>query len=245
MRSLRDSILNTFPNIPDLQRTHIDIYTLGELLDLGEKAEVLNIITNIENEYNFSMKNLAKSIQGMNASSQSTMSVDNLRTYIGLFTYTHESFQNNYKEDINIYLDFIKKLESAYGVGDVLAGDGYLLRAKLEALNNNYDTAITILEENNIKSREPLYFLTLGKYYHHQKKYAKAEENFNVVLKRNPINPKGHYYAALLYYDWGKKEKAREYLNKALEIWKNADENYMYSNMAKATAQAWKAEILN
>ena len=90
-----------------------------------------------------------------------------------------------------------------------------------------------------------MYFLTLGRYYHHQKKYAKAEENFNTMLKRSPINPKGHYYAALLYYDWGKTEKAKEYLNKALEVWKNADENYIFSNMAKTTAQKWGVEDLS
>ena len=42
-----------------------------------------------------------------------------------------------------------------------------------------------------------------------------------------------------------KKEKAREHLNKVLEIWKDADADYIFSNMAKATAQEWKIEILN
>ena len=79
-------------------------------------------------------------------------------------------------------------------------------------------------------------------FYHHQKKYTEAEENFNIVLKRNPINPKTHYYAALLYYDWRETEKANEYLNKALEVWKDADEDYIYSNMAKTTAQEWGVE---
>ena len=241
MRSLRDSILNTFKNIPALSSTQNTIFALGELLDLGKRKEVSDIITNIENEYNFSMEDLAQSTEEINSSHQATFNIDNLKTYIGLFTYTHESFQHNYKEDIKIYLDFIKKLESAYGAGvNILGGrGGYLLRAKLEALDNNYDNAIGILEENKIKSRELVYFLTLGRYYHHQKKYTKAEENFNVVLKRNPINPKGHYYAALLYYDWGKTEKANEYLNKALKVWKNADADYIFSNMAKATAQEW------
>ena len=245
MRSLRDSIFNTFKNISALSITKNTIQTLGELLDLGEKAEVLDIITNIENEYNFSMENLAKITEEMNSSHQSTFNIDVLRKTIGLEIFTHEIFQNNYKEDIKIYLAFIKKLQSIYGNGNFLGENGYLLKAKLEVLNNKYDTAITILEENNIKSREPLYFLTLAKYYHHQKKYAKAEENFNVVLKRNPINPKGHYYAALLYYDWGKTEKANEYLNKALEVWEDADTDYIFSNMAKATAKEWNIEILN
>ena len=244
MRSLRDSILNTFKNITALSRTFTTIFTLGELLDIGEKAEVLDIITNIENEYSFSMENLAKSTVEMNSSTQSTISIDYLRVYIGLMTYTHESFQKNYKEDIKIYLDFAEKIHSIYDQ-QFLGENRYLLKAKLEILDNNYDNAIAILEENKIKSRELVYFLTLGRYYHHQKKYTEAEENFNIILKRNPINSKAHYYAALLYYDWGETEKAKEYLNKALEVWKNADENYIYSNMAKTTAQEWNIEILN
>ena len=78
-RTSLDSILNTFPNIPDLQRTYITIWALGELLDIGEKAEVLEIITNIENEYNFSMGNLAKSIEEMKSSNQSTISIDKIK----------------------------------------------------------------------------------------------------------------------------------------------------------------------
>ena len=54
------------------------------------------------------------------------------------------------------------------------------------------------------------------------------------------MNPKAHYYSALLHYDWGKKDKAKEYLNKALKVWEDADEDYIYLNMATATAQKWK-----
>ena len=118
-----------------------------------------------------------------------------------------------------------------------------ILEAKCEVLNNNYDTAIAILEENNIKSRELGYFLTLGRYYHHQKKYSEAEENFNIMLKRSPINPKAHYYAALLYHDWGKMDKAKEYLSFALDIWKDADKDFVRSNMAKEKAQEWNLEM--
>ena len=51
--------------------------------------------------------------------------------------------------------------------------------------------------------------------------------------------------AALLYYKWGKQEKAKEHLTFSLEIWKNADDDYVFANMAKATAQEWKIKILN
>ena len=238
MRFLRDSLLNTFKNIPTLESTYTTIHTLGELLDIGKRKEVSDIITHIENEFHFNMDSISKSEEKMNSKpSQSTLSIDNLKAKIGFFVYIHESSQN--KEDLRIYLDFIDKLESAYGVGDILGENSYLLRAKLESLDNNYDNAIAILEENKIKSRDLVYFQTLGRYYHHQKKYTEAEENFNIVLKRSPINPKAYYYGALLYYDWGKTEKANEYLNKALKVWKDADADYIFSNMAKTTAQEW------
>ena len=240
MRSLRDSVLNTFQNTTNLSKAYTSVQTLGELLDIGKKEEVFDIITNIENEYNFRMSNLAKSIEEMTSSNQSTLTIDNLRVFIGWQIYIHESFQKEYKKEIKIFLDFIAKLESTYGIGNILGENKYLLNAKLQILNNNYEDAIKILEENKIKSREIIYFLTLGRYYHHQKKYLEAKENFDIILKRSPVNPEAHYYSALLHYDWGKKDKAKEYLNKALKVWEDADEDYIYLNMATATAQKWK-----
>ena len=245
-QTLRDSINRTFSTNNALQDAYSTIRNFDKLLDLGKRKEVFDIISNLEKEFNFSMDSLSKAIaQTQEASGQSTRNIDGLKFRTGKIIYMHESFQNLYKEDIKVYIDFTANLGNAYALTNILGEAEFLLKAKLEMLNNNYENAISILEENKTQSRKLIYFLTLGRYYHHQKKYAEAEENFNIILKRNPINPKGHYYAALLYYDWGKKEKAIEYLNKALEVWKDADADYIFSNIAKATAQEWNIEILN
>lgn len=54
-----------------------------------------------------------------------------------------------------------------------------------------------------------------------------------------------HYYAALLYHQWGKQEKAEEHLIFSLETWKDADDDYIFSNKVKEAAQEWNIEILN
>jgi len=243
---LRDSINRTFSTNTALEDAGNTIRNLDKLLDLGKIKEVMVVISNLEKEFDFSMDSLSKSIEQLQvASGQSTRNIDGLKLSTGKKIYMHESLQGPYKQGIKTYIDFAAKLGNVYGYANILMDEEFLLKAKLEMLNNNYENAISILEKNKNQSRELVYFLTLGRYHHHQKQYTEAEENFNIIFKRNPINPKGHYYAALLYYDWGKKEKAREYLNKALEVWKDADADYIFSNMAKATAQEWKIEILN
>ena len=79
-----------------------------------------------------------------------------------------------------------------------------------------------------------------ARYYQKIGNYKKAEENFKPILKRYPYNPYYNYYAALLYHEWGKQEKAEEHLKITLDIWKDADDDYIFSNMAKATAQEWR-----
>ena len=53
------------------------------------------------------------------------------------------------------------------------------------------------------------------------------------ALKIIPVNAKGIYELALVYLESGDKLKAVEYLNKALEIWKNADSNFIPAQKAR------------
>jgi hypothetical protein len=48
-----------------------------------------------------------------------------------------------------------------------------------------------------------------------------------------PASGFSHYEYALLYLDMGKNEKSIEQLNEALEIWKNADPEFIPAQMVK------------
>ena len=55
------------------------------------------------------------------------------------------------------------------------------------------------------------------------------------------VNPWSNYGLALLYHDWGKKEKALEHLNITLDVWKDADPEYIPAQKAREKLQEWKS----
>ena len=53
-----------------------------------------------------------------------------------------------------------------------------------------------------------------------------SKKSIEQSLKQHPYDPKNNYEAGMLYLKLNEKEKSREYLDRALEIWKNADASY-------------------
>ncbi|NQV17954.1 MAG: tetratricopeptide repeat protein [Armatimonadetes bacterium] len=73
----------------------------------------------------------------------------------------------------------------------------------------------------------------IGRCYRKLKEFNKAEEYLLKILKREPFDPDYNYELALLYHDWGKKEKALEHLNITLDVWKDADPEYIPAQKAR------------
>ena len=166
-------------------------------------------------------------------------------------TYMHDLYQKDNKEQIEKYVNYLEKKEEE-NKNDHTArffidyeDDLLPIQAKLHALNDEYDKAITLLEKHKYIGSSNNYIIQLARYYHKINNYKKAEENFNLIFITDPYDPKLNYYTALLYHDWGKIEKAEEHLKITLDTWKNADKDYVLANMAKTTAQEWNIEILN
>jgi tetratricopeptide (TPR) repeat protein len=154
--------------------------------------------------------------------------------------YLDENYhKERFKEDIAYFLEYASTHEETTQAVSYKNFTPYRILSQTFALNNEYDSAITLLEKHKTDISKDSYIKQLARYYQKNKEYAKAEENFKLILKVSPFSPKTNYSIALLYYDWGKKEKAKEHLNIALEIWKNADKNYFWANKAKETAQEW------
>ena len=150
------------------------------------------------------------------------------------------------KEHANILEDFIlyqkrKKEEEAqiyiwFGSYTKMIAP---IEAKLLAFQDKYNEAIELLEKHKSIDSYRAYRLQLARYYQKIGNYKKAEENFKLILKKSPYDAYYNYYAALLYYDWNKKEKAKKHLDISLDIWKDADKDYIFSNMAKETEKEW------
>ena len=63
--------------------------------------------------------------------------------------------------------------------------------------------------------------------------YREAEENLLELLSIHPCWPDELYELGLIYAEWGKEEKALEYLNQAMTVWEEADPDYEPTTMAR------------
>ncbi len=103
----------------------------------------------------------------------------------------------------------------------------YRAQGRMAELRNNYTSALeyyTKYQEMNPSDWDAQRWIStcqreLGD-------LKKAKKSIEAAQKHNPWDPKSNFEAALLYMELNDKQKAREYLDKALEVWKNADTIY-------------------
>ena len=60
------------------------------------------------------------------------------------------------------------------------------------------------------------------------------------MLKLDPYHPKTHYELALSYNEMKNNDKAIEHIKIAIDIWKNADEDYSNAREAKSLLNDWQ-----
>jgi class 3 adenylate cyclase/tetratricopeptide (TPR) repeat protein len=80
----------------------------------------------------------------------------------------------------------------------------------------------------------------IARCYRHLEEYKNAKKEIAISLQHLPFDPSANYEAGLIYLESGDGKKAIEHLERAVEIWKDADEDYDKANLAKE-----KLESLN
>jgi class 3 adenylate cyclase/tetratricopeptide (TPR) repeat protein len=138
--------------------------------------------------------------------------------------------------------DIEKAREAIGGAYDLIEGFGQenLLpnvlysRGRIFEWQEQYDSAIVLYKEY-YEMQPTSYFIHeyISRCHRELKEYDKAEEEILKGLKYRPFNPSNNYEAALVYFAMGREEKAMEYLQKAVEIWQDADPGYEKANEAK------------
>jgi tetratricopeptide (TPR) repeat protein len=144
-----------------------------------------------------------------------------------------------------------KALEAAAGVEELAKGFGqesimaivYISLGKVYESIEDYVTAI----ENYQRFLEinPTAYGTharIARCYRHLKDYRKAKEEILLSLEHLPFSGAANLEAGLIYLESGEEEKGREYLERAVEIWKDADEDYDKANEAKEKLESLKKE---
>ncbi|MCK4654235.1 MAG: tetratricopeptide repeat protein [Candidatus Cloacimonetes bacterium] len=157
-----------------------------------------------------------------------------LRIYIAL-----EDIEN-IKKTLNRFNNYVQETHQYAWNYNVTMGKAYVHELKAE-----YNEAIVLYE--SCAHISPLYFMTdynyrIGRCYRKMKEYKKSEEHLKQALTIFQFDPKTNYELAFLYQDMGKKEKALEHLNITLEVWKDADPEYIPAQEAREKLKEWEAE---
>lgn len=147
--------------------------------------------------------------------------------------------------------DVKKAREAISGAEELIKGFGqealmasiYYSEGDLCKLEGDYQKAIdhynTVLEMS--PSSQGLH-VDIASCYRLLGDYKNAEKEIKVALKYAPFGPITNYEAALIYFDKGKNKKGLEHLQKAVDIWKDADSDYEKANVAKEKLISIKSE---
>lgn len=103
-----------------------------------------------------------------------------------------------------------------------------IINAYAEKVYGNYDKALAeilkAVEKSNVKITD---FSIVGKLYILLEKYDEAIAQYEAILQIDPTSPKVFLALAKIYQATGDAAKSKENAEKALEIWKDADANYI------------------
>jgi tetratricopeptide (TPR) repeat protein len=124
---------------------------------------------------------------------------------------------------------------------EMLMANIYYTNGRVNEALGEYDQAINdYLKTLEINATSFELHVDIARCWRNLKENKKAKEEIQVALKYNPYDPLSHYEAALINLETGDKAVGMEHLEKAVEIWKDADEDYDKANLAKE-----KLESLN
>ncbi|MCD4723421.1 MAG: tetratricopeptide repeat protein [Bacteroidales bacterium] len=145
--------------------------------------------------------------------------------------------------------DVEKAEEAMVGAKDLIKGFGqesmmafiYYVQGRLNESLGKYQEAID--DYNKFFETNPTSYHIhsfTSRCYRQLKDFKQAEEEIQISLKHRPFSPTCNYEAALLYLETGEEEKGMEHLERAVEIWKDADSDYEKASIAKDKLRALK-----
>ncbi len=132
----------------------------------------------------------------------------------------------------------------------------YIQALGVEILRQNYDYALGRIHElrgqfddaaavyNGMLERDPNHAAALrgiGRCYRKQGNPQRAAEFLEKSAKYSPFNGHVNYELARVYHAMGRQGDADKHLDRALEVWKNADPTYKTAAEARATKHDWLA----
>lgn len=103
----------------------------------------------------------------------------------------------------------------------------YYAQGRISEIRRNYKTALeNYVECSKIIPGEYGPFQFISRCQRELGNTKEAEISIEKALKQQPFDPENNYEAAMLYFKLNKNPKAKEHLDRALKVWKDADTNY-------------------
>ncbi len=156
-------------------------------------------------------------------------SIQNIVPFGYLFIYAETGDTAKAREAISK----AEELIADFGEEMLLANIHYT-EARMNEFLGNYEKAIdyysSCLEMN---ATTYAFYRGRGRCYRMLDDFEDAEIEIQQALKFRPFNGMNNYEAALLYLEMGEEGKGLEHLERAVEIWKDADPDYEKANIAK------------
>jgi tetratricopeptide (TPR) repeat protein len=184
-----------------------EIANLEKFVDIGKEQIALNLIRNTKIE----------------------PPLDKLIPFCYLMLYVELEDAENIEKEI----PKAEELFRSFGISDV---QNYYIYAKgkLKELRNDYNSALEFYHNYlHYRPASTGIMVRIGVCYKKLKKYDDAIQSIKNSLKILPVNAKAIYELALVFAESGDKKRAVEYLNQALDIWKNADPEFIPAQKAR------------
>ena len=144
--------------------------------------------------------------------------------YFNLYAFAEEA--ENFKQIMEECRD---NLEKVIGKKSMVSFDAYGAR-----LEKDYPKAIQLFEQVRDSSGVQSSLLSFfGELYRLNGELDKSRDFLIDYLEKNPNDAKQHYQLGLTYEALGEKQKAIKELESALEIWKDAEPEYIPANQAR------------
>lgn len=144
---------------------------------------------------------------------------------------------NDANEAEKYLLDVIELLEG-FGAENQLQFV-YYAKGRIAEIRKDFKTALENYNERSL--RMPGEYDTYQWIARCQRELGNNKEALKSIehaLKQHPYDPENNYEASMIYLKMDDKQKAWEFLNKALEVWKDADANYLpYQKALEAKKQ--------
>jgi tetratricopeptide (TPR) repeat protein len=131
------------------------------------------------------------------------------------------------------YLDGAEDMIKGFGQ-EIMMANIYYTQARMFEDEGDYTQALSAyMKFYEMNPASISIHNRIARCYRQLGKLSEAEKQIGISLEKRPYSPLANYEAALIYLELDETERAKAYLDRAVSIWKDADETHKEATEAK------------